>query len=81
MWTAENDLDDGDFPDEFDDDSAAETIPCPECGAEVYEDAEQCPACGSYVLPDTHPLRGRSAAWVVLGLVGTAAVIAALLLG
>ncbi len=26
------------------------TIPCPACGAEVYEDAPQCPSCGEYIV-------------------------------
>lgn len=82
MWTADEDLDDQDYPDEFDDeDDTSETVTCPECGQEVYEDAEQCPTCGNYFLADTNPLHGRSAAWLILGLLGVAAVIVALLVG
>jgi len=43
---------DDEYPDEPDSgyvDDASETLPCPECGEDVYEDAEQCPACGSYL--------------------------------
>ena len=35
--------------DGWDDDAPAETVPCPECGAEVYEDAEQCVSCGEWI--------------------------------
>lgn len=80
MWTADDDFDDWEYPDDSIDD-AADTLPCPECGTAVYEDAEQCHACGHYITQETNPLRGRSFAWLALGLLGTAAVIAALLLG
>ena len=52
--------------DEYSLDDESETLPCPQCGAEVYEDAEQCPACGTYVTFSSHPLKGRSLAWIVL---------------
>ena len=61
--------------DETTDDDDSDTIPCPDCGADVYEDAEQCPACGSYIVPASHSLSGRPIWWTVLGLVGVAAVI------
>jgi hypothetical protein len=84
MWTqdADDDLDDWEDSDEPDDDGS-ETVSCPECGADVYEDAEQCPVCGNYLIRDTHPLRdsSRPLAWLLLGLAGIAAVIVALLLG
>ncbi len=54
------------------DEPPSRTLPCPECGAEIYEDAERCPACGAYVvmrLSDT----GRRPWWwvaVVIVLVG-----------
>jgi hypothetical protein len=31
-------------------DDEPETTPCPDCGAEIYEDSPQCPVCGYYVL-------------------------------
>jgi len=37
------------------DDESPDTVPCPSCGADVYEDADRCPACGDYVT-----LRARS---------------------
>ena len=33
------------------DDEDDRTARCPECGGEVYEDADQCPHCGMYVVP------------------------------
>jgi hypothetical protein len=85
MWTADSDdgHEDWELPDESDfDDDQSETLPCPDCGADVYEDAEQCPVCGNYLIRDTNPLRdsSRPLAWLLVGLVGMAAVIVALLL-
>jgi len=64
-----DELDDDEYPDEDDlDDETSETLPCPECGAEVYDDAVRCPACGAYITFDTRPLSGQPAWWIVLGL-------------
>ena len=52
-------LDDDEYPDEpdggddWDDDDPTETVTCPSCHAEIYEDAEQCPACGDYITRTT----------------------------
>lgn len=72
--------DDDDWSSETDDDDVSYTVDCPECGAEVYEDAERCPACGSYiVLGATGSVwQGRPAWWIILGLLGVIAVILAL---
>ena len=79
------------MPDEWDDfddasvdaegDELTDTVPCPACGAEVYEDAEQCPVCGEYIMPDTHTWSGKPTWWIVLGLLGILAVVVALVLG
>lgn len=47
-----DDLDDDEYPDWSNDadDDAVDLVPCPHCGAEIYEDAEQCPICGEYVI-------------------------------
>lgn len=71
-----DDDDDDDFGDESDedygDDEDAETVPCPHCGADVYENAEQCPRCGKYLsaedAPPSRP-RGWVAVMMVLALV------------
>jgi hypothetical protein len=62
--------------DELDDADTGETLPCPACGQDVYEDSDQCPYCGEWIIP----LKGRGdhPTWVrVVGLV----VVAALLFG
>jgi hypothetical protein len=70
---------DCDDPDELDsDDDLTETVPCPECGAEVYEEAEQCPRCGSYITHGGSVWAGRPIWWIVLGLLGLVAGVLAL---
>ncbi len=71
-----------DDPDDWpeDDDSGSDTVVCPNCGADVYEDAEQCPRCGEWITDSTHPLAGRSRWFVWAGLLGIAAVILTLIL-
>ncbi len=77
-----SDDDDDDFdpegpdPHERDDDPDAlpETIECPKCKTDFYEQAEQCPACGWYVDEREQPL-GRKAIWVFVVLL--AAIVAA----
>lgn len=68
------------YSDEFPEDEEAETLPCPHCRAEIYEDAEQCPHCGEYVTHSTSVWAGRPWWWIVLGLLGIVAVIFVLLL-
>ncbi len=72
-----DELGDDEYPDEdeYDDDSSL-TVMCPDCGAEIYEDAVQCPVCGTYV---THGAgrawSGRPTWWIVVGLLGVLATI------
>lgn len=69
---------DDEYPDESDypDDDESLTQPCPACGADVYEDAEQCPVCGEYITWRTGDIwAGRSIGWIVLGLLGILATI------
>ena len=68
---------DGEF-DDFPDDAPAELLPCPECGADIYEEAEQCPICGSYVTFRTNVWADRSLAWVLVGLAGVVAFVVGL---
>jgi hypothetical protein len=72
-------LRDEEYPDPDADDENYETFPCPECGAAVFEDADQCVTCGAYVSPSTSPWRGRSLIWIGLGLLGVVATILSLL--
>jgi predicted RNA-binding Zn-ribbon protein involved in translation (DUF1610 family) len=79
----DDDLDDGesdaeDWPD--DDDGETLTISCPNCGADIYEDAEQCPHCGEYVERNSTSVvwAGRPGWWILLGGLGIIATIIAL---
>lgn len=78
-WTDE--LDDREYPEHDFDDDEPEFIVCSECGADVYEESEQCPACGSYVVADQRIWTGRPIWWIILGLLGIAAVTFVLSLG
>lgn len=72
----DNSLEDCEYPDEdYDDDEEVDLVECPECGAEVYEDAVACPVCGTYITHSTSVWEGKSLAWVVIGLLGILAVI------
>ncbi len=63
-------------------DELTEVLPCPNCGADVYEDAEQCPVCGYYITSFNHrPWSSHGWWWIALGAVGTLATIYVLLLG
>jgi hypothetical protein len=73
-----DELRDDEFPYDDSDDEPTETVPCPECGAEVYEDAVQCPVCGSYITHGAGAWSGRSLWWIILGLLGIVAAIVAL---
>jgi zinc-ribbon domain len=77
MRDDDDDEEEEDLDDVWAEDDADETdvVPCPACGAEVYEDAEQCPACGQSIVHGTSPWRGRPRWWILLGLAGIAAVL------
>ena len=78
----DDELNDWEYPDEDEMDGLSDTYPCPNCDAEVYEDAVQCPACGQYITPGSGNFwAGRSAWWVLLGLLGVGAVLWVLLAG
>lgn len=53
--------DDDQAEDEADDDA---TLPCPACGAAMFEEADRCPACGDYVTPGGRP--SARPPWVIL---------------
>jgi hypothetical protein len=81
LWFDEtgDEIGDNEFPEEDDyDQEGSETVPCPQCGTEVYEDAVQCPVCGTYLTQGGRAWTGRPAWWIVLGLLGILAVILAL---
>ena len=56
------------------------TVECPECGADVYEDAEQCPVCGNYIIhtSSSYPWKDRPMWWIVIGVMGILAVLLSL---
>lgn len=73
----EDDLPDDDWNDDDEDDEDEDnTLPCPECGREVYDQADVCPWCGAFIIHSAdNPWAGRSWWWIALGLLGIAAVI------
>jgi hypothetical protein len=77
-----DDPDESKFSDLYDTDGeSSETVPCPECQAEIYEDTERCPVCGSYIIHDTSVWGGKPTWWIILALLGIIAVIVTLALG
>jgi hypothetical protein len=59
---------DEDWADDPDDESAI--LPCPRCGAEVYEDAPYCPHCDADLTNDSLDHRyyqRRHPWWIILG--------------
>jgi hypothetical protein len=66
---------------EEDDEESVDLLPCPECGAEVYEEAERCPACGNYIVHESSVWSGRPFWWILLGGLGMLLAVLGLLLG
>ncbi len=58
---------DEDSSEDIVDDDVSETVPCPECGQPVYEDAVQCPSCGNYISPSASSAHDRPRWWIILG--------------
>ncbi len=65
----------------LEDEEGTDTVLCPECGADVYEDADQCPVCGMFMVPDTRFWSGKPLWWIALGFLGLIALAAALVIG
>lgn len=77
-WGAGDDYDPDDpetYPQGLYADDGPPTVPCPHCGADIFEDAEQCPKCGRYMSREDQP-GGKSGAWWVLVVLALAAVAA-----
>ena len=75
--------DSDEFPayDDFGDDGEAEEVPCPSCGAPVYEEADVCPHCGDFITPGRGPATRNLPRWAVaLGVVGVIGTVIALLM-
>jgi hypothetical protein len=82
-WS-DSQLEDFEYPDEpgqDDDFDDPDTIPCPECGEDIYDDTPACPYCGHYVVFSASRWSGRSKVWLGIGMVGILAVIVTLVLG
>jgi predicted nucleic acid-binding Zn ribbon protein len=63
----EFDEEEDDFDDEvedYGDDADVALLPCPNCGAAIYEEAPRCPKCGEYVDAEEAQAR-RKPLWIV----------------
>jgi hypothetical protein len=80
-WNDDRPLEDREYPDEDSSDEEDESalVPCPQCGADIYEDTVQCPVCGEYVTHSARAWDGRPGWWIALGLLGIIAVLFVLL--
>ena len=81
-WDDEEDDDDWEDDEDFEDsapEDESETLPCPNCGSEVFEDADMCPTCHHAIVFSNNPWNNRHWLWVMMGALGTAAVIIALI--
>jgi hypothetical protein len=54
--------------DDIGNDETGQTVACPYCRREVYEDAEQCPYCGRYISAEDSP-PSRKPWWIIIGVV------------
>jgi predicted nucleic acid-binding Zn ribbon protein len=83
--TLQDDRDDEDIGDHEDpdpsdqdaeDDPDAMTVPCPHCGADVFDEADICPRCGNFMLQDEvkRSRRPRSL-WLLVGVIVCLAVV------
>jgi hypothetical protein len=69
--------DDWDEPDEYEGGDASDegdTIPCPYCGEDVYEDSIRCPRCENYLSREDAPPR-RHPLWIALGALAVLAIV------
>ena len=47
-------------------DEPGDTMPCPYCQREIYEDTLRCPGCGNYLSREDEP-SPRKPWWIILG--------------
>ena len=50
------------YDDDYDDEDDYGTIPCPNCGEDVYDDSPRCPQCGEYITSSSR--RSSKPIWV-----------------
>lgn len=53
----------------------SQTLPCPVCGEEIYEDSNRCDRCGQYILMDKAAQTHNQWRNLLLALLAAAAVI------
>ena len=68
----DDDLTDRELPhasDQDDEDAdSVDTVECPACGRDVYEEAQRCPYCGQYLSREQRR-RPRPPIWIVTGVI------------
>jgi len=47
------------------DDDEPDTVPCPYCRREIFDDADRCPYCENYLSAEDRPAGPRSGFWAV----------------
>lgn len=60
---------------EPDHDPETDQLPCPSCGAMVYDDTDRCPHCGDWIMPMAASARSRSGIWIVAAIMAIIAVL------
>lgn len=68
---------DEDWIDDEPEDDQDETMICPQCGAEIFDDVDVCPICLHAIIHDTSPWSGKSVAWMIFGILGIIATLVA----
>ena len=56
-------------------DNGEDSISCPACGRDVYEDADQCVHCGEWIIPSTSRAGGLHWLWSVAAILALGAMI------
>ena len=56
QWTPDTDQD-------YDPDG--DQLPCPSCGAMVYDDTDRCPHCGDWIMPLAASARSGRTIWII----------------
>ncbi len=72
------DTDDQEWQEEFREFEGPESemLPCPSCGAEVYEETQRCPHCGDWIMPLAGSTRRKRRVWIIAALLAIIAILA-----
>lgn len=57
-------------------DDGDDSVPCPACGCDVYEDADQCVHCGEWIIPSATGAAGLHWVWIAAAVLAAGAMIA-----